>query len=137
MHILLRGFLTEGVNVGRVNVHLVEQVAFEPHKGALFIALDNTEAQFADIESDDIGQTHLVGKVEFDQFVIDLECALACTKADDALPLQLDALVDALRHLECSQCRTVITILDHSGIDLLKASERSHFQFAPGLVIPL
>ena len=137
MYILLGGLLAERVDVVLINVHLIEQVALEPNERTLLVTGDNAQAKFADVERDDIGKAHFVGKVEFHQFVIDLQRALAGTEANHALTLGLDTGCEVLGDALGGFGRTHLAVLGNMCRDFLKARQRSKLQLALWAVIAL
>ena len=125
VHVLDGGKMVEGVDVGGFNIDLgIQVVVYAAVNAERAVAVCH---QFAQVKGDDMSKADLVGKIEFDQFVIDFEGIPSRTQADDALPLGLDTLVDDAGHVKGRFMGALISTLDNRCGNLLISCERCEF----------
>ena len=94
-------------------------------------------SKFAQIEGDDVGKTHFIGKIQFDQLVIDLEHIAAGAQGNDTASARLDTLVDDLSDLEGGLMGAVVGRLHDGRVDFFVSREGCKLNFVPRLVIPV
>ena len=84
-------------------------------------------SQLTQIESHDVSKAQFVGKIEFDQFIIDPECIATSPQANDTPPLGLNTLVDDAYHLKGGLVCALFGALDHRCGQFLITRERCEF----------
>ena len=84
-----------------------------------------------------IGETHLVGEIQLNQFVVNFQGAFSRAEAYHTAAFLLDATRDLLGHIEGGVCGTLVGGFGHFGVHALESRERGQFQFTFGTVVPL
>ena len=98
--------------------------------------LVTAQAQFTQVKGHHVGKTHLVGKIQFDQLVIDLDHMAAGAKSDDAAPTRLDTAGDYLGGFAGSLAGAFIGIAHDRSGHFLVSRQRGEFYLIFGTIIP-